>query len=74
MEVEAHECDGTIDDKELHIQYIYSLMLTEMKQNGLISRVIPLLFEGSDSDQIPVWLQNNVFYDIIWTIYYNETL
>jgi hypothetical protein len=44
MEVEAHECDGTIDDKELHIQYIYSLMLTEMKQNGhRNSRVIPLL-------------------------------
>ncbi|CAG2253521.1 unnamed protein product [Mytilus edulis] len=62
-EIDMYECESQIDDKELHIQYIYSLMLAELKQNGnKNSRVIPLLFEGCTEVDIPQWLQHTRLY------------
>ncbi|XP_052067476.1 uncharacterized protein LOC127706822 [Mytilus californianus] len=75
-EIDMFECESQIDDKELHIQYIYSLMLAELKQNGnKNSRVIPLLFEGCTEVDIPQWLQHTYVYtwpgqyrDLLWCL------
>lgn len=72
-EVDLYDCNNIIDDKELHIQYIYSLMLAEHEQNGHRNcKIIPLLFEGSDNGHIPRWLRNSFFYS--WPNQYRDLL
>lgn len=76
IEVDMYESQQMIDDSELHIQYIYSLMLKEVNQVGARStKAIPLLFEGSAEDDIPEWLRNNYVYkwphqyrDLLWCL------
>ncbi|XP_063399505.1 E3 ubiquitin ligase TRAF3IP2-like [Mytilus trossulus] len=75
-EIDMYECESQIDDKELHIQFIYSLMLAELKQNGnKNSRVIPLLFKGCTEVNIPQWLEHTYVYtwpgqyrDLLWCL------
>ena len=72
-EVDMFECEHQIEDKELHIQYIYSLMLAELERNGhRNSRVIPLLFDGSEQVHIPDWLNGTFVY--LWPNQYRDLL
>ncbi|KAJ8298654.1 hypothetical protein KUTeg_022714 [Tegillarca granosa] len=75
------EMSAEFSDDALHTKYLYKLMQAEYQDNGQRNlRFIPLLFENSEKEQIPTWLDNGLQYqwpgqyrDLLWFLTKPET-